>query len=129
MSNLAANRPEHLVATYADVMSAGSAGNGGVRALVITPENAGVFVKAGWKKEDVQRAIYEAAKRSIADLKRLGLVTGESQPGDASEFRRALSSPDDLMVLVAGGGAGPISAHIPPWGGTIGSRPVTRVVR
>jgi hypothetical protein len=129
MSNLAANRPEHLVATYADVMAAGSGGAGGTRALVISPENAGVFVKAGWKKEDVQRAVYEAARRSIADLKRLGLVMGEVQPGDASEYRRALSSPDDLMVVVAGGGAGPISAHIPPWGGTIGSRPVTRTIR
>ena len=75
----------------------------GCFALVLCPEHARVVAGAGWSKRQTRE--YLAGKAEC------------------------LESPDDLLLLVAGGEAGGFSAIVPPWApGKSSSQPVTRAV-
>ena len=119
--------PEGILTTVADTIN-GMAFNGGQYVLVIAQEHLGVIKRAGWSKEDVQSFVAARACRPVADLKRCGRLHGAVAPGDESKMRRALSSADDLLVVVAGGEAGGFSAVIPPWAGGRASLPQTQPI-
>jgi hypothetical protein len=75
----------------------------GCFALVMCPEHARVVAGAGWSKRQARE--YLASK-----------VSG-------------IESPDDILLIVAGGEAGGFSAVVPPWApGKRSSQPVTRAV-
>ncbi len=94
-------------------------------AIVVPPQLRAHFEKAGWSKADVRRYIYENARVHRKDWAECGkgMVVGER--GD--EEYAALTSPDDLLVIAAGGPAGGFGAVIPPWFGPK-SRAVTTAV-
>jgi len=84
-------------------------------ALIIPPQLRAHFAAAGWSKADIRAYVYERAvvrRRDWADCGK-GAVVGSR--GD-QEYR-ALSAPDDLLVVAAGGPAGGFGAVIPPWFG------------
>ena len=56
------------------------------------------------------------------------IVTGELKPGDETLTRPLVESPDDILVVAAGGRAGAFSAYIPGWGSKRSSQAVTVVV-
>jgi len=71
--------------------------------VVLCPEHARVVAGAGWSKRQARE--YLASKLTC------------------------LESPDDLLLIVAGGEAGGFSAIVPPWPpGKHSSQPVTRPV-
>lgn len=75
----------------------------GCFAVVMCPEHARVVAGAGWSK--LQAREYLSGKVAT------------------------LESPDDLLLLVAGGEAGGFSAVVPPWApGKASSQPVTKAV-
>jgi hypothetical protein len=84
-------------------------------AMIVPPQLRGHFSEAGWSKADIRQYVFEHAivhRRDWADCGK-GAVVGSR--GDA-EYR-ALSCPEDLLVIAAGGPAGGFGAIIPPWFG------------
>ena len=111
--------PSEILDTFVDEMKANMrnysiwAGN---YAIVIPPQLRAHFDAAGWSKADIRDYVYTHARiqrREWADAGKSSAVGGQ---GDR-EYA-ALSSPEDLLVIAAGGPAGGFGAVIPPWLGT-----------
>lgn len=94
--------------------------------FVICPEHAALFAAAGWGKARVRDSIFTALSQPAAALRR-----GETTPlvlaAPDEELVPKWSSPDDVVLLVAGGEAGRYSAVLGPCLG-MDSRPVSREV-
>ena len=129
-SNQLSTRPEGILDTACAHMkvSAGS-GRQPQYAMVFPAEHQAIMKKAGWAREDVQRYVYDNAKISLAELKRLNMKAGEPAPDDEKNMMAIVETPQDLLVIAAGGSAGVQSAFIPGWGGKAGSQSVTREIR
>jgi hypothetical protein len=101
--------------------------------FVIGPEHAKSIGEEQWSKQDVRSYLYETIRRPVRDLAPGpdGAETGRLRDlidGHAPDDRIAkFPSPEEIMIIVAGGTAGRFSAVVPGWmGGEMGSRPVTR---
>ncbi|MGR8918133.1 MAG: hypothetical protein ACU85V_00840 [Gammaproteobacteria bacterium] len=85
-------------------------------ALVVPPQLRAHFNAAGWSKADVRQYVFEHAfihRAEWADCGKQAVV------GDKGDRRyAAFTSPDDVLVIAAGGPAGGFGAVIPPWLGT-----------
>jgi hypothetical protein len=81
--------------------------------FVICPEHAGLFADAGWSKEDVRTAIFEAVVRPARELRR-GETTPLVRAAPDDELVRKWPSPDRILIVVAGGEAGRFSAVLGP---------------
>jgi hypothetical protein len=55
-------------------------------------------------------------------------MAGAVQPGDDERLRPLVESPDDILVIAAGGRAGAFSCYIPGWGSRRSSQAVTKEV-
>ncbi len=76
----------------------------GSAAVVISPLHARVLADAGYGREDVAAAIHSAATNSAGGIRRLhGFVRGPALSYADADRVPALSSPDHLLVAVAGG--------------------------
>ncbi|OLC17122.1 MAG: hypothetical protein AUH29_03150 [Candidatus Rokubacteria bacterium 13_1_40CM_69_27] len=102
---------------------------------VIGPEHAKTLGDEGWSKRDVRQFLYDTIRRPARDLApgpdggesgRLKNLLAGAEPDDLIP---KFPSPDEIVIVVAGGTAGRFSAVVPGWmGGAMGSRPVTRVI-
>ncbi|MGH1359622.1 MAG: hypothetical protein ACRBC3_12705 [Burkholderiaceae bacterium] len=108
--------PEEILETFAAEIRANMrhysiwAGN---YAVIIAAQHRAHLEKAGWSKQDVARFLFERAriKRSEwAEVGKRAVIKGRGE----TEYA-ALNSPDDLLVIAAGGPAGGFGAVIPPW--------------
>jgi hypothetical protein len=109
-------KPEEILETFAAEMRAN------MRHYSIWPGNYAIVIPtqlrehlqaAGWSKTDIAAFIFERARihrREWADVGK-GLVVRDR--GDT--VYSALESPDQLLVIAAGGPAGGFGAVIPPW--------------
>lgn len=97
--------------------------------LVIAGEHETVLQKDGWSKEDIRRFCFDRTKTSQAELKRMHVMPGEVTAADETLMKTLVATPDDFLVIAAGGQAGPFSAYIPGWGGKSTSQSVTREIR
>jgi hypothetical protein len=97
--------------------------------LVLAGEHMRVIAGDGWSKADIRRYVFEHTQSSQAHLKRTQRMAGAVEPGDDTRMRSLLASPDDLLVVAAGGRAGAFSAYIPGWGSSRASAAVTKVIR
>jgi hypothetical protein len=96
-------------------------------AIIIPKQLRELLVAAGWQKKDIREYVFRSARvrrREWATVGKGKLV--ERGRGPDQEFT-ALRSPDDLLVVAAGGPAGGFGAVIPPWLGTW-SHAVTKAV-
>jgi hypothetical protein len=76
----------------------------GSAALLISPLHARVLAEAGYGRADVASAIYSAATNPAGDIRRWhGFVRGPARQHTGEEAVHALSSPDHLLIAVAGG--------------------------
>src|SRR5712691_4597470 len=96
---------------------------GGAPLVVLGPEHAQTFATGGWSKADVKRAIWERARVRLdrfspENRERFALID-PARFGDRllADEVALCASPDDLMVIVAGG-PGKHSAIIPTFGAT-----------
>ena len=99
----------------------------GSYALVIPKQLREVLVAAGWQKSDVRAYIYRAARVFRRDWATVGKATIVHGRGGPDQEFRALRSPDDLLVVAAGGPGGGFGAVIPPWFGAK-AHAVTQVI-
>lgn len=94
-------------------------------ALVVGPQHRAVFVAAGWSKADLRACVHERARITRGEWRTAG--KGAVVGNDPDRVYAALGSPDDLLVVTAGGPAGGFGAVVPPWYGAK-SRAVTVAV-
>lgn len=97
--------------------------------LVFSGEHATVLQKDGWTKEHIRRFCFDHTRTSHAELKRIHVMPGEVTAGDETLVKPLVATPDDFLVLAAGGQAGAFSAYVPGWGGVGTSQSVTREIR
>ena len=103
--------------------------------FVIGPEHAVTIGAEQWTRPDVRRYLYETIRRPARDLApgpdgaetgRLKDLVADRAP---DELIPKFPSPEEILIVVAGGTAGRFSAVVPGWmGGELGSRPVTRKI-
>jgi hypothetical protein len=74
--------------------------------------HADMLARQGWDRPRMQRYVWERAWRSAADLKRLGMMRGEIAREDADARVRAAATPDDILIVKAGGDSGIYSTLI-----------------
>src|SRR2546421_8672332 len=86
----------------------------GNSAVVFPPQLRAVFHDAGWSKADMRQFVFEHAVVHRSDWEAVGKRAVVSDKNRSFEYR-ALPSPDDLLVISAGGDAGGFAAVIPPW--------------
>ena len=82
-------------------------------AVVLPPQLRSHFEAAGWTKADVCEQIFQRARVSRGDWAKVGKAAVVK--GQAEREYAAMESPDDLLVIAAGGSAGGFAAIIPPW--------------
>ena len=117
--------PEQVLETFAAEMRANMRHYsiwGGNYALIIPKQLREHLQAAGWSKTDVAAFIHARARIYRREWAECGKGAVVRDRGD-TEYA-ALDSPDQLLVVAAGGPAGGFGAVIPPWLGTK-SRAVT----
>ena len=97
--------------------------------LVFAGEHMRTIANDGWSKADIRKHVFENTKGSVAHYKRTGRVPGAVKPEDETAMRPIVLSPDDFLVVAAGGRAGTFSCYIPGWGSRTSSAPITRKIR
>jgi len=100
---------------------------GSATLFVVCPEHADTLAADGWSKADVREAIWNAVQRPAGEL-RHGETTDRvaAAPDDAPVPK--WDSPDDIVLIVAGGEAGRFSAVFGPCVG-MDWKPVSREVQ
>ncbi len=85
-------------------------------ALVMPKQHRQTLVAAGWSKREIREYVYETAHVKRREWRTVGksAVAGLK---DEDRTYRALRSPDDLLVIAAGGPAGAFGVVLPPWYG------------
>jgi hypothetical protein len=111
--------PREILETYAAAIRANMltysiwAGN---YAVVMAPQQREILAAAGWSKQDVRQYVFESARVKRGEWRAVGkgAIAGRK---DEEKIYTALRSPDDLLVVAAGGPAGGFGAVVPPWYG------------
>jgi hypothetical protein len=108
--------PEEILETFAAEMRANMRNYsiwGGDYALIIPKQLREHLHAAGWSKSDIAAFIHARARVHRREWAEVGKGAVVRDRGD-TEYA-ALSSPDRLLVVAAGGPAGGFGAVIPPW--------------
>jgi hypothetical protein len=112
--------PRELLATYSAAIRANMLTYSlwaGHYAIVIPKQQRQVFTAAGWTKQNIRDCIFETAHVQRKEWRNVGKAAVAGLK-DEDRTYRALRTPDDLLVIAAGGPAGGFGAIIPPWYGT-----------
>ncbi|MCZ6558569.1 MAG: hypothetical protein O7A69_12470 [SAR324 cluster bacterium] len=129
-ANALSRRREPLLMGMADAMAnMGSSNITGQQNMVcvFAELHTGILREAGWSKSEVKQFLYDHARRSIADLKRVERLPGAIEPGDEDKWRHPIRSPQDLLVVCAGS-MGNFSACMTGWGSHTGTEAVTTLI-
>jgi hypothetical protein len=118
-----------IIVTLADTMACLGSFSPGQSFVVLAPEHVAILARDGWTKPRIKDALYARARRTRADLKRGGKIPGAIEPGDETTWVHRGHGPEDIHVIVAGGGPGGHSAFIPSWSRARNSLVVTREVK
>ena len=120
---------EGILNSIAGLMVANGMPEGGEMMVVISPEMLLHVREEGWSKQEVKNYLFEATKREYAFWDTLDRGWSvRSDPHEESDVVSVVESPDDLMVLVAGGTAGGFFCTILPWGGGTATKSVTKQI-
>lgn len=132
VENHAAGNPEGILNTLADRMAALGTSNmidQQQMVVILCPEHYRTCQEHGWNKKDVKTFLFDRARRPLSDLKRGGVLSGNVTAEDDTKMKTAVPSPEDILLLVAGGEAGRFSACIPGWGDISQTRAITRSIK
>ena len=86
---------------------------GGLSVFLICPEHAEMFRAAGWSKRRLREELFSAVRLPAAQL-RWGETTPIVQRAGDGDWVSKWNSPEDIVLLVAGGEAGRYSAVFGP---------------
>jgi hypothetical protein len=128
VENHGGQSPESILDSIADSM--GNLGNItiGESVVVLSPEHARIVASTGFSKQDVKDYLFKEARRSVADMLRVGKYeqqehqlqqrrNTQNQDTQNQDMHRGLTA-NDILVTVAGGLAGGHSAFIASWSRT-----------
>jgi hypothetical protein len=113
------HNPKEILDTYAGAIRANMLTYSiweGNYALVIAKQHRQVFAAAGWSKQDIRDYVFEVACVARREWRSVGKAAVAGRKDEARIYR-ALRTPDDLLVIAAGGPAGGFGAVVPPWYG------------
>jgi hypothetical protein len=128
--NQLSNTPEGILTTACAHMRISAGVNGQPQyVLIIAGEHMQVMAKAGWSKNDIRQFCFAHTQTSVAELKRINVMPGAMQPAEETTMRSLVQTPEDFIVVAAGGRGGAFSAYIPGWGGKKTSQSVTKEIR
>jgi hypothetical protein len=96
--------------------------------VILAGEHMRVIARDGWTKAQIRQFVFEHTRNSHAHLKQTHRMAGALLPGDETRLRPLVESPDDILVVAAGGRAGAFSAYVPGWGSKRSSQAVTKEV-
>ncbi|MDP2397288.1 MAG: hypothetical protein Q8M53_02895 [Burkholderiales bacterium] len=85
-------------------------------AFVIPKQHREIFAAAGWSKQNIRDYVFEKARVKRGEWRSVGKAAVAGRK-DEDKVYCALRSPDDLLVVAAGGPAGGFGAILPPWYG------------
>jgi hypothetical protein len=111
--------PKEILETFAAEMRANQLHYsiyGGNYVVVIPKQLREHIQAAGWSKQDIGEFLFERARVRRGEWASVG--KGSVVRDRADKIHPALQSPDDLLVVAAGGPAGGFGAIIPPWMGS-----------
>jgi len=95
---------------------------------VLAGEHMRTVAADGWDKKRIRQFVWEHTHNSHAHLKRTQRMAGAILPEDETTMRPLVATPDDILVVAAGGRAGAFSAFIPGWSSSKASRAVTKEI-
>ena len=128
--NQLSNTAEGVLTTLADDMrSSGNLMGQPQFVVVLAGEHVRTIAEDGWSKAMIREFLFARTKNSHAHLKGTHQMAGTVQPDDETRIRPLVESPDDILVVAAGGRAGAFSCYIPGWGGKRSSQAVTKEVK
>ncbi len=111
--------PREILDTYAAAMRSNLLTYSiweGNYAVVIPKQHREIFAAAHWSKQHIREYIFEVARVRRSEWRTVGKAAVAGRQ-DEDKVYRALRSPDDLLVVAAGGPAGGFGAILPPWYG------------
>jgi hypothetical protein len=121
---------EGVLTTCADDMRiSGNVMGQSTYVVCLAGEHMETIARDGWDKKRMRQFLFEHTHNSHAHLKRTGRMAGEVVPGDDTRMRSLVASPDDILVVAAGGRAGAFSCYIPGWGSAKNSQAVTKEIK
>jgi len=129
--------PEEILSTIADSMSYGGMITQVTDArmlhgalVVMGPEHAQLIARRGWSKQDCKQFLFEQFGKRKHDLRRMGKLHPDFEAEAEDAFIRVTSSPDWIILVVAGANNGGVSTVCPSI--TIGreiGRNATQIIR
>jgi peroxiredoxin len=99
---------------------------GGTSLFVLCPEHARSFAEWGWSKQRLRDAMFDVVRRPAQSL-RWGETTPLVQAASDDQLVGKWSSPEDIVIVVAGGEAGRFSAVFGPCLG-MDAQPISKEV-
>ena len=97
--------------------------------VVLAGEHMRTITENGWGKREIREFLFAHTQNSLAHLKQSQRLAGAAQPADEARLRPLVESPDDILVVAAGGRAGAFSAYIPGWGSKRSTQAVTKEIK
>ncbi|HEX2828024.1 MAG TPA: hypothetical protein VHP37_16850 [Burkholderiales bacterium] len=111
--------PREILDTYAAAVRANMLTYSiweGNYAIVVPKQHRQIFNAAGWAKQQIREYLYETCRVARREWRTVGKAAVAGRK-DEERVYRALRTPDDLLVVAAGGPAGGFGAIVPPWYG------------
>ena len=111
--------PQEILDTYAAAMRSNMLTYSiweGPYAMVVAKQHRQIFIAAGWDKKMIREYIFEKARVARREWRDVGKAAVAGRK-DEDKIYRALRTPDDLLVVAAGGPAGGFGVIILPWYG------------
>ena len=122
--------PREILDTYAAAIRANMLTYSiweGNYAMVVARQHQQIFAAAKWSKQNIRDYVFEKAHVLRREWRDVGKAAVAGRK-DEDRAYRALRTPDDLLVVAAGGPAGGFGVIVPPWYGKK-SLAVTREIR
>ena len=125
-----------VLRTFASAMKAPSTfsvGKGHQVALVVGPEHLAAIHEAGISKPEAREFLARETRVTPEELESAGILIEEGYQHDmtpgADGKLPVVPTPDDILIVTAGGAGAGWSAYIPAWAPKLHSRVTTRRVR
>ena len=83
---------------------------------VMPKQHRQIVATAGWSKQNIREYVFESARVQRKEWRTVGKAAVAGRK-DEDRVYRALRTPDDLLVVAAGGPAGGFGVIVPPWYG------------
>jgi hypothetical protein len=136
IANLLNEKPEGVLLSIAAAMKNPATfivGKGGQGVVLLGHEHALAIHQAGWSKQQTREFLFEHSKITPDELEANGI---HLEVGSQHDMKPAvdgtlctMKSPDDIVLVTAGGAGAGWSAYLPAWAPVMHSRSVTRRIR